>query len=148
MYAVKTMYPAVVCTIPFGRPVDPEVYKIKSGSSASITSAWLVASASSIRGCIHSSRPSFIEISCPVRFTTSTFSIDGVFTNASSAIRFRSMTFVPRNPPSAVISSLHEESLMRLDSAWDEKPPNTTEWIAPMRAQAKTAKANSGIMGK
>jgi hypothetical protein len=27
------------------------------------------------------------------------------------------------------------------------KPPNTTEWMAPMRAQASMAKAASGIMG-
>ncbi len=27
------------------------------------------------------------------------------------------------------------------------KPPNTTEWIAPMRAQASIANAASGIIG-
>ena len=29
----------------------------------------------------------------------------------------------------------------------DAKPPNTTEWIAPMRAQANIANAASAIMG-
>ena len=33
------MYPATLCTTPFGFPVDPEVYKINKGSSASITVA-------------------------------------------------------------------------------------------------------------
>jgi hypothetical protein len=28
-----------------------------------------------------------------------------------------------------------------------EKPPKTTEWIAPMRAQASIAAAASGIIG-
>lgn len=28
-----------------------------------------------------------------------------------------------------------------------EKPPNTTEWMAPMRVQASMAKAASGIIG-
>jgi hypothetical protein len=32
-------------------------------------------------------------------------------------------------------------------SASGEKPPNTTEWIAPIRAQASMAKAASGIIG-
>jgi hypothetical protein len=29
----------------------------------------------------------------------------------------------------------------------DAKPPNTTEWMAPMRAQASIAKTASAIMG-
>lgn len=36
---------------------------------------------------------------------------------------------------------------MRLFSAVEEKPPNTTEWIAPMRAQASIAIGSSGIIG-
>ena len=36
---------------------------------------------------------------------------------------------------------------MRLASEWLAKPPNTTEWMAPMRAQASMAKAASGIIG-
>ena len=31
------MYPAELCTIPLGFPVDPDVYKIKRGSSAFIS---------------------------------------------------------------------------------------------------------------
>ena len=32
------IYPAVVCKTPFGVPVDPDVYNINNGSSASIHS--------------------------------------------------------------------------------------------------------------
>ena len=36
---------------------------------------------------------------------------------------------------------------IRPASASGEKPPNTTEWIAPIRAQASIANAASGIIG-
>ena len=38
-------------------------------------------------------------------------------------------------------------SSMRLASEWLAKPPNTTEWIAPMRTQASIANAASAIIG-
>ena len=38
-------------------------------------------------------------------------------------------------------------SSMRVASSFAAKPPNTTEWIAPMRAQASMAIAASGIIG-
>ncbi|CAM5488422.1 hypothetical protein STENM327S_09000 [Streptomyces tendae] len=38
-------------------------------------------------------------------------------------------------------------SWMRVASASEEKPPKTTEWAAPMRAQASIAIAVSGIIG-
>ena len=37
---------------------------------------------------------------------------------------------------------------MRSRSDSGEKPPNTTEWIAPMRAHASIAIAASGIIGR
>ena len=36
---------------------------------------------------------------------------------------------------------------MRPASESGEKPPNTTEWMAPMRAQASIATAASGTIG-
>jgi hypothetical protein len=36
---------------------------------------------------------------------------------------------------------------MRPASASGEKPPNTIEWIAPIRVQASIATAASGIIG-
>ena len=37
-YCTYSIYPAVVCKTPFGVPVEPEVYNINNGSSASIHS--------------------------------------------------------------------------------------------------------------
>ena len=37
-YSTYSIYPAVVCKTPFGVPVEPEVYNINKGSSASIHS--------------------------------------------------------------------------------------------------------------
>ena len=53
----------------------------------------------------------------------------------------------PRLPPSVVITSLLSQSLIRSARLSGEKPPNTTEWIAPIRAQASIAYAVSGIIG-
>ena len=38
-------------------------------------------------------------------------------------------------------------SSMRTASSFGAKPPKTTEWIAPRRAQASMATAASGIIG-
>ena len=38
-------------------------------------------------------------------------------------------------------------SSMRVASSFAAKPPNTTEWMAPSRAQASMANAASGIIG-
>jgi hypothetical protein len=61
---------------------------------------------------------------------------------------FRETTFPLRQPPSAVINTLASASLMRSASDCDEKPPNTTLWAAPMRAQASIATAASGTIGR
>ena len=39
------------------------------------------------------------------------------------------------------------QSSMRTASSFAAKPPNTTEWIAPSRAQASIASSASGIIG-
>ncbi len=38
-------------------------------------------------------------------------------------------------------------SSMRLASSFGAKPPNTTEWMAPMRAHASIAMTASGTIG-
>jgi hypothetical protein len=43
--------------------------------------------------------------------------------------------------------SLGRASSMRAARLAAAKPPNTTEWIAPMRAHARIAKIASGIIG-
>jgi hypothetical protein len=39
------------------------------------------------------------------------------------------------------------QSSRRVASSFGAKPPNTTEWIAPMRAQAYIANSASGTIG-
>jgi len=65
--------------------------------------------------------------------------MDGVSSSALSAFRLSGTMEPRRYPPSAVTSTLHCESLMRSRSDSGEKPPKTTEWMAPMRAQASIA---------
>ena len=58
------------------------------------------------------------------------------------------MVLFPLKLPSEVMTILHDESFILADSAPAENPANMTEWIAPIRAQANTLTASSGIMGK
>lgn len=46
-----------------------------------------------------------------------------------------------------MITSLASPSSMRERTASAEKPPKTTEWIAPIRAQASMEITASGTMG-
>jgi hypothetical protein len=50
-------------------------------------------------------------------------------------------------PASAETITVGLASSMRVAREWEAKPPNTTEWIAPMRAQASIAKQASAIIG-
>ena len=79
------------------------------------------------RSCHHTSRPSVIGTSCPVRRSTSTFSIDEHSSTAMSAVSFSGTMAPRRQAPSPVISTFASASLMRSRSDSDEKPPNTTE---------------------
>ena len=84
----------------------------------------------------------------PVRRTTITVStLTGQCRSAVSALRFSGTLRPPRSPSSAVISTVERQSSMRPARLSGEKPPNTTEWIAPIRAQASIATAASGIIG-
>ncbi len=139
-----------------GFPVDPEVYKINNGSSASISSHGQSALAFCISSSHQRSRPSFISHSIPdsspTRFTTiqvSTFSsiCSDARAIAVSAFGFIGIAFAPRKVPFAVMSVLQVESTIRSANASAEKPPNTTEWIAPIRAQASIATVASTTIG-
>ncbi len=74
-----------------------------------------------------------------MRRTTRTVSTDGQRSSASSVLRFSATLRPPRIPSSAVTTSFASQSWMRLASESGAKPPKTTEWIAPMRAQASIA---------
>ncbi len=83
-----------------------------------------------------------------LRLMTTTCSMLGVFFNASSAMALSGMILPPRKEQFAVMSSLQVESLMRSDSESALKPPNTMEWMAPMRVQASITVAASAIIGR
>ena len=53
----------------------------------------------------------------------------------------------PRIPASEVTISFGVASSIRVARLAAAKPPNTTEWIAPMRAHASIANAASAIIG-
>ena len=56
--------------------------------------------------------------------------------SASSTTGFSGISRPPRNCPSAVITATAPASTIRSWMLFAEKPPNTTEWVAPMRAHA------------
>jgi hypothetical protein len=68
--------------------------------------------------------------------------------SASSTAGLSALGAPRRKPPSAVMTSLASASSIRERSASAEKPPNTTEWGAPMRAQASMAMTASAIIGR
>ncbi len=87
-------------------------------------------------------------IGLPVRLSTMTrCTLAQPELSALSAAALSSIACPPRQPPSAVITSRASVSSMRSLSAGAEKPPNTTEWIAPMRLQACMAIRISGTSG-
>jgi hypothetical protein len=53
-----------------------------------------------------------------------------------------------RHPPSEVMTTFARRRSFRSRSASAEKPPNTTECTAPIRAQASIEIAASGIIGR
>ena len=53
----------------------------------------------------------------------------------------------PRMPQSEVTITFGFASSMRVARLAAAKPPKTTEWMAPMRAQASIANAASAIIG-
>src|SRR5258708_12220192 len=68
--------------------------------------------------------------------------------SASSTSDLYSTVLPMRLPPAAVIISAGFASSMRAARLAAAKPPNTTEWTAPRRAQATIAKQASGIIGR
>ena len=120
---------------------------MKRGSSESIGSGLQLVSASCAKSSYHKSLFSFHEISSPVLLITNVVLTPGQAFRASSTLAFNGTFFPPRTPSSAVITI--EQSASRILSLRDsgEKPPNTTECIAPILAQASIANAVSGIIG-
>ena len=112
---------------------------MNSGSSALISTGGQSASTFTSSSCSQMSRPGVHAICPPVRRTTSTFSSPLHFFSASSVFFLRGIGRPPRTPSSAVTMNLESASTMRPARLSGEKPPNTTECTAPMRAQARMA---------
>ncbi len=112
---------------------------MNSGSSAPISSGGQSAETLAASSCSQTSRPAVIATAPPVRLTTITRLTDGLDCSASSALALSGILRLPRKPSSAVIITFESQSWRRLARLSGEKPPNTTEWIAPMRAHASMA---------
>ncbi|OPX61423.1 MAG: hypothetical protein A4E29_00821 [Methanomassiliicoccales archaeon PtaB.Bin134] len=93
---VPSRYPAVLCTTPFGFPVEPEVYRMNRGSSASHHTGSQERSALAISSCHQMSLPGSMGHSAPARLTTMTFSIEVPFSRATSALLFSGTNLLPR----------------------------------------------------
>ena len=119
---------------------------MNSGCSASSGSAGHSASAASISSSNQKSLPSAISHSAPVWRTTITVSSCPPI--ASSTCCLIGAVLPLRRAPSTVISAFASENSIRSRTDSGEKPPKTTLWTAPMRAQASIATATSGIIGR
>ena len=115
--------------------------------SLSRGSAGQSAEASAVSSCHQKSRPGRIATGAPVRRRTTHFSTLGERASAASAFSFNGSCLPRRQAESAVIRSFAPASLLRSATASAENPLATTEWTAPMRAQANMAIANSGTSG-
>ena len=120
---------------------------MNSGSSAPISSGGQSGEAASTISSYQWSRPATQPMSAPVRRATTTVRQFGQLSSALSVLALSGIARPPRTPSSAVTTSVLSQSWIRPASASGEKPPNTTEWMAPMRAQASIATAASGIIG-
>ena len=109
------------------------------GSSAFISSGAQSVAAAAVASSYHTSRPSTQLMSAPVRLTTNTVSTPPHFSMAASVLTLSGIGRPPRTPSSAVMTQVDLQSSMRPASASGENPPNTMEWMAPMRVQASMA---------
>ena len=122
---------------------------MNSGCSASTHSGSHASAAPATTSCIHTSRPACIATALPVRRYTTTCLTRSQppIAIASSTIALIGMALPPRICSSAVITSVAPTSTIRSCSDFAEKPPNTTECGAPMRAQACIATTPSIDIG-
>ena len=118
---------------------------MNSGSSAFIGSGGQ--SAGTASSWYQTSRPSVIATSAPVARTTIIRSSPGA--SAGGLVRIRLQRHALAAAPALVGGDQDRRSAIGDPPARasGEKPPNTTECTAPIRAQASIAIAASGIIG-
>ena len=112
---------------------------MNSGSSACMCSTGHSVVTIAAASWYQKSRDGFISTGVPVRLTTTTQSTPPLLAIAASTLAFSGTFLPPRRPSSAVITTLDWQSVMRWARLSGEKPANTTEWMAPIRAQASIA---------
>jgi hypothetical protein len=99
--------------------------------------------------CHHRSRPGCIGTSCAVCRSTITFSM--LAAPVGQRLVGGGLELHHLAAPMAAIGGDDEARAGILDpvaqAQFAEKPPNTTEWMAPMRAQACIAMMASGTIG-
>ena len=84
----------------------------------------------------------------PVWRTTTIFCSESSAPICSSTAGLIGAVLPLRRAPSTVTSAFASENSIRSRTDSAEKPPKTTLWTAPMRAQASIATATSGIIGR
>src|SRR6202046_5362727 len=117
-------YPPVVCRIPFGFAVDPEVYRMNNGCLGSSCSDGPSASPASQISSYQTSRPSCISQSAPVDLTTTMCSRVSRSPITLSTCALIGAVLPLRRAPSTVISALASENSIRSRTESAEKPPN------------------------
>lgn len=157
MVAAPTMYPPTVWTMPLGGPVLPLVNRQNSGSSASTHTTSHVVGCPCRASSHHTSRPGVIGTASPPagRLPLATTICDrtvwplsrAAIATASSATALRSIHLAPRRTPSQVTITAALAATRRPARATGEKPPNTTECTAPMRAAASITVGSSTPIG-
>mmetsp|Transcript_5521 Transcript_5521/g.16323 ORF Transcript_5521/g.16323 Transcript_5521/m.16323 type:complete len:212 (+) Transcript_5521:1103-1738(+) len=143
--------------MPLGVPVDPEVYRMKSGCSAPTQRGSHSGFFVGIRSFHSTSRLISYSMgitSCPRRSSTimlrtinGGIPFSGAILQASFAMSYRLIGLLPRMTPSQVMTTNARASTRRSASALAEKPPKTTVCTAPIRAHASIASGSSGTMG-
>ncbi|MCY1241769.1 hypothetical protein D9M72_546900 [compost metagenome] len=126
---------------------------MKRGVSASNASGSCTSEACPTASCHQTSRPSAMGTVASwsagvVRLTTSTCSMALSPATAASALSLTGTATPRRNWPSVVTRSLARVSSTRNFRASAENPPNTREWMAPMRATARVMMTVSGMTGR
>ena len=112
---------------------------MNSGSSAFISAQGHSEVTTAAASWYQTSRTGSMSTLAAVWRTTITWSTPPTLAMAASVLALRLTLRLPRRPSSAVITTFDWQSAIRPASESGEKPPNTTEWIAPMRAQASIA---------
>ena len=141
------MWPPISLTIPLGVPVVPEVYKIYA-SSFEFISTQSTSLALETTSCQSSSFDEFSFTSWPFLWNNINFSIlCFAFFKASSTSGLYSTVLPGSKPHEAVTKIFAVLSSILLASSSEANPPKTTEWMAPILAQANIAITASGIIG-